>query len=87
MSIVNESQKAPKGGRVTYGIDIIIGNSTFNEWGLHESEAKVVSELLTLNGDEPLPPTADGVVYARRKLSAKQEEFAAMKAALLAKQG
>lgn len=87
MSIVNESTKAPKGQRVTYGIDIIVGKTTFNEWGLHESEAKVVSELLTLNKDEPLPPNADGVVYARRKLSAKQEEFAALKAQLLANQG
>ena len=87
MTIVTESSKAPKGQRVTYGIDIIVGKSTFNEWGLHESEAKVVSELLTLNKDMPLPPNADGVIYARRALSQKQTEFAALKAQLLANVG
>lgn len=72
--------------RVSYGIDVCVGQSTvYNEWGLSESEAKEVHELLILNGEEPLPPTADGVVYKRRPLSAKKSEFAAMKVALLAK--
>ena len=84
MSLVNESTKAPKGQRVTYGIDIKVGKAVLNEWGLHESEAKTVSELLTINGDRDLPPTKDGIVYARRPLSAKQSEFAEMKAQLLA---
>jgi hypothetical protein len=86
MSIVNESTKAPKGQRVTYGIDITVGKTTFNEWGLHESEAKVVSELLTLNKDQPIT-TSDGIVYSRRPLSQKQAEFAELKAKLLASNG
>jgi hypothetical protein len=71
--------------RVSYGIDICIGSTVFNEWGLSESEAKDVNDLLTLNGEEPLDPTSDGVVYKRRPLSVKKSEFAAMKVALLAK--
>lgn len=71
--------------RVSYGIDVCIGSTVFNEWALSESEAKEVHELLILNGEEPLPPTADGVTYKRRPLSVKKSEFAAMKVALLAK--
>lgn len=70
--------------RVSYGIDICVGSSVYNEWGLSESEAKEVHELLTLNGDEPLPPTKDGAIYKRRPLSAKKSEFAEMRLAILA---
>jgi len=72
-------------GRVSYGIDICVGNTVFNEWGLSESEAKDVHELLLLNDDEPLDPTPDGIVYKRRPLSVKKQTFADMKVALLAK--
>jgi hypothetical protein len=71
--------------RVSYGIDICIGSSIYNEWGLSESEAKDVHELLILNGEEPLPPTKDGVVFKRRPLSAKKSEFAEMRLLLQAK--
>lgn len=86
MTIVNEAVKAPTSTakRVTYGIDVIVGSTHFNEYALHESEAKTVNRLLTLNGDKPLPPTKDGVVYARKAPSAKQSEFAEMEAAILA---
>lgn len=84
-NIIEKSAASTK-GRVSYGIEIVVGSTSFNEWGLSESEAKDVHELLTLNGDEPLPPTSDGIVYKRRPLSAKKSEFAEMKAALLAKQ-
>lgn len=89
MSIGSNIVEAPKAGgknRVSYGIEICVGSASFNEWGLSESEAKDVHELLVLNGEEPLPPTADGVIYKRRPLSAKKSEFAEMKAALLARQ-
>ena len=87
MSIVEQAAAtaATKTGRVSYGIDICIGKTTFNEWGLSESEAKDVHELLLLNDDEPLPPTEDGIVYKRRPLSVKKQTFADMKVALLAK--
>jgi len=71
--------------RVSYGIDICVAGTVFNEWGLSESEAKEVHELLILNGEEPLPPTADGIVYKRRPLSVKKSEFAEMRLALQAK--
>lgn len=86
-NIVDMKVSASSGGksRVSYGIDICVGSTIYNEWGLSESEAKEVHELLTLNGEEPLPPTADGVVYKRRPLSVKKSEFAQMRVALLAK--
>jgi len=82
MSLVNEAQKPNTAKRVTYGIVITIGTTTFNEWGLHESEAKVVNELLTINGDQPLPATSDGVVFSRRAPSNMASELAALRAKL-----
>ena len=79
MSIVNESVK-PSAKRTTYGIDIKVGQFTFNEWGLHESQAKEVSELLTLNGDKPV--TIDSVTFSRREPSTLSAALAAAKANL-----
>lgn len=77
MSIVNEQVK-PNAKRVTYGIDITVGQFSLNEWGLHESVAKEVNELLTLNGDKPVE--IDGLTFSRRKPSTLSAALAAAKA-------
>jgi hypothetical protein len=79
MSIVEQAGK-PNAKRVTYGIDIKAGDFTINEWGLHESQAKEVNELLTLNGDKPI--TVSGLTFSRRAPSALSSALAAMKATL-----
>ena len=79
MSIVNEAVKA-NAKRTTYGIDIRAGEFTINEWGLQESQAKEVHELLTLNNDKPI--TVDGLTFSRRAPSALSAKLAAMKASL-----
>ena len=79
MSIVEQAQKATA-KRVTYGIDIRVGSFSLNEWGLHESQAKEVNELLTLNNNEPI--TIEGVTFSRRQPSELSSQLAAMKAKL-----
>lgn len=79
MSIVNEATKATA-KRTTYGIEIKAGAFTLNEWGLHESQAKEVNELLTLNGDKAI--TVDGLTFSRRAPSELSSKLAALKASL-----
>ncbi len=79
MSIVNEAIKATA-KRTTYGIEIRVGSFSLNEWGLHESQAKEVNELLTLNGDKPV--VVEGVTFSRRQPSELSSKLAAMKASL-----
>lgn len=84
MSIVENSTR-PTTKRVTYGIEIRVGEFTLNEWGLHESQAKEVNELLVLNGDKPVTvETADGnITFSRRTPSELSSKLAAMKASLV----
>jgi hypothetical protein len=84
MSIVENSVKATA-KRITYGIEIKVGTFTLNEWGLHESQAKEVNELLVLNGDKPI--TVDGVTFSRRAPSELSSKLAAMKAQLASNAG
>lgn len=79
MSIVEQAQKATA-KRITYGIEIKAGSFTLNEWGLHESQAKEVNELLVLNGDKPF--TVDGLTFSRRAPSELSSKLAAMKASM-----
>lgn len=79
MSIVEQASKATA-KRTTYGIDIRVGPFSFNEWGLHESQAKEVNELLTLNNNEPV--TIEGVTFSRRAPSELSSALAAAKAKL-----
>lgn len=81
MSITEQAVK-PTQKRVTYGIEIKVGSLTLNEWGLHESQAKEVNEMLILNGDAPF--TVDGVTFSRRTPSELSSKLAAMKATLAA---
>jgi hypothetical protein len=80
MSIVEQAAKASTAKRVTYGIDIRVGSFTMNEWGLHESQAKEVSELLTLNGNQPIE--VEGITFSRRAPSELSSALAAAKAKL-----
>ena len=82
MSIVEQASKA-SAKRVTYGIEIKAGSFTLNEWGLHESQAKEVNELLTLNGNAPI--TVDGLTFSRRTPSELSSKLAALKATLITK--
>jgi hypothetical protein len=81
MSIVEQATKATA-KRVTYGIEIKAGSFTLNEWGLHESQAKEVNEMLVLNGDKSF--TIDGLTFSRRAPSELSAKLAAMKAQLTA---
>jgi hypothetical protein len=89
MSIVEQAVPATAvgagKGRTSYGIDVCVGKTVLNEWALTEAEAKDVHENLLLNDDQPLDPTADGIVYKRRAPNTKRAEFAEVKAKLLAK--
>jgi hypothetical protein len=86
-SIFDAAQKAQptKAARVSYGIVIGVGSTTLNEWGLSESEAKLVHAMLTANGDKPLPPTKSGIVYSRRQPSNNASELAQLQAEMAAK--
>jgi len=79
MSIVETATKA-SAKRVTYGIDIKAGQFTLNEWGLHESVAKEVNDILTQNGDKPF--TIDGLTFSRRTPSELSAKLAAFKATM-----
>lgn len=81
MSIVTESAAKSTAKRVTYGIRIMVGKKPLNEWGLHESEARIVNEMLTLNGDKPFT-TKDGLTFSRLESSDFAKELAEMKASL-----
>jgi hypothetical protein len=83
MSIVEQATKATA-KRITYGIEIRVGEFTLNEWGLHESQAKEVNEMLVLNGDRPVTvETDDGsITFSRRAPSSLSSKLAAMKADL-----
>jgi hypothetical protein len=80
MSNIVEQSVRPDKKRVTYGIDITVGQFSFNEWGLHESVAKEVNELLTLNNNQPL--VLEGVTFTRRKPSTLSAALAEAKAKL-----
>jgi hypothetical protein len=77
MAIVETAVK-PNAKRVTYGIEIKAGQFTLNEWGLHESVAKEVNDILTLRGDQPF--TLDGLTFSRRTPSELSSKLAAFKA-------
>jgi hypothetical protein len=79
MSIGNivESPK-PAGKRVTYGILIKAGSFSLNEWGLTESDAKQVHEILVVRKDEPFE--LNGLTFARRPPSDLSAQLAAFKA-------
>lgn len=79
MSIVEQGVK-PAAKRVTYGIMIKAGSFTLNEWGLTESDAKTVNEILTVGGDQPF--TVDGLTFSRRPPSDLSAKLAAFKAQL-----
>ena len=97
MSIVEQAVKATTAKRITYGIEIrvlpfptpageqpVANTTTFtlNEWGLHESQAKEVNELLILNGDKPV--TVGALEFTRRAPSTLSSMLAAAKANLAA---
>lgn len=79
MSILEQAAKATA-KRITYGIEIKAGSFTLNEWGLHESQAKEVNELITLNGGNPV--TVDGLTFSRRPPSDLSAAIAAAKVKL-----
>jgi len=83
MSNIVENVTKPSAKRVTFGIEIASGSFKLNEWGLHESQAKEINELLTLNGNQPV--TIEGLTFSRRAPSELSARIAAMKASLLAK--
>lgn len=83
MSIV-ETATRPSAKRITYGIEIRAGQFTLNEWGLHESVAREVNEILTLGGDKPF--TLDGLTFSRRQPSELSSKLAAFKASMAAGQ-
>lgn len=85
MNIVENAKSPAKGGRVSYGIVIHVTNfptNVLNEWGLSETKAREVNELLTLTGDKPFDSL--GLTYSRRQPDDAAKEFAALKAQLLA---
>ena len=81
MSIVETATK-PTTKRVTYGIEIKAGQFTLNEWGLHESVAREVNEILVLNGDKPFE--VDGLTFSRRQPSELSSKLAQVKASMAA---
>ena len=87
MAIVDVAQKPSTAKRVTFGIEIRVGSFTFNEWGLHESQAREVNELLVLNADKPVQiETEDGTItFSRRAPSELSAKLAAIKANLAGK--
>lgn len=82
-SIVEQSTERPNAKRTTYGIDIQIGTISLNEWGLHESLAKQVDELLKLSNNEPI--VLEGITFTRRKPSELAQKLAALKASMAPK--
>lgn len=85
MSSIVEQALRPNAKRVTFGIDIrtVQGGFTLNEWGLHETQAKEVNELLVLNNNEPVE--LEGLIFSRRAPSTLSQKLAEMKANLAAK--
>lgn len=79
MSIAEKAVRATA-KRTTYGIEIKVGNFTLNEWGLHETQAKEVHEMLVKNGDKPF--TVGPMTFSRRIPSELSGALAAMKAEL-----
>lgn len=75
------SNKPQTTKRVTYGIEMKVGSYTLGEWGLQESQAKEISELLTLNGDKPVE--LEGITFCRRAPSELSARIAALKAQML----
>jgi len=82
-NLIKDSAVPSTNKRTTFGIEITSGAFKLNEWGLHETQAKEIDQLLTLNGDQPV--TIDGLVFSRRAPSELSARIAAMKASLLAK--
>lgn len=67
-NIVEQSTKA-QAKRITYGITIKVdGIYELNEWGLHESLAKQVHEMLLENGDQPI--SLGSMTFSRREAPA-----------------
>ena len=81
MSIVETATKAT-GKRVTYGILIKAGSFVLNEWGLNETDAKTVNEILVSNGDKPFE--LNGLTFSRRPPSDLSAQLAAFKASMSA---
>jgi hypothetical protein len=83
MSIVETvSTKPATARRVTYGILIKAGTFTLNEWGLTESDARTVNEILVSNGDKPFE--LNGLTFSRRPPSDLSAQLAAFKASMAA---
>jgi hypothetical protein len=81
MSNIVEQSVKPNAKRVTYGIDITCGSFSLNEWGLHETVAKEVNDLLVANNDKPVE--LEGLTFSRRKPSTLSAAIAAAKAKLV----
>lgn len=79
-NIVEQATKAAA-KRITYGIEIKVDNFTFNEWGLHESQAKEVHDMLTTNGDKPI--TLGNITFTRRAPSELSAALAELKTKLV----
>lgn len=78
MSGIVEKAVQATAKRVTYGIELKVGNISLNEWGLHESVAKQVHEQLVRNGDKPF--VLGGIEFSRRAPSELSALLAGMKA-------
>lgn len=85
MSIVEQSTPRTAAKRVTYGILIKAGSFTLNEWGLNETDAKTVNEILVASGDKPFE--LNGLTFSRRPPSDLSAQLAAFKASMAAPQG
>lgn len=68
----------PAGKRTTYGILIKAGSFSLNEWGLTESDAKQVHEILVARDDSPFE--LNGLTFSRRPPSDLSAQLAAFKA-------
>jgi len=82
-NIAQQAVKASTAKRIVYGIDIKVGSTPINEFGLHESYAKQVNRILELNGDKPFT-TRDGLTISRRVASGFAAELAEIEASLKA---
>jgi hypothetical protein len=90
MSIGNIVESAkPAGKRTSYGIIIRVAgvaenDETFplNEWGLTESDAKTVHEILVASDNAPF--TEGGLTFSRREPSTLSARLAARKAGMVA---
>lgn len=85
MSIVSESVNKAMAKRITFGIEVKVRQPdgtevTLNEWGLHESQAKEVNEMLILGNNEPI--VLGNMTFVRRAPAELSSALAALKAKL-----